>query len=51
VVSESLRGLDQGKLFVIPDFRYRWLVRLLGIVPRPLIYWGAIRAGRRLRRD
>lgn len=51
VVSESLRGLDGGKLFVIPGFRYRWLVRLLSLVPRRLIYWGAIRAGRRLRRD
>ncbi len=51
VVSESLRGLDRGQLFVIPDFRYRWLVRLLALVPSPLIYWGAIRGGRRLRRN
>ena len=51
VVAESLGGLDRGKLFVIPGFRYRWLVRLLSLVPRRLIYWGAIRAGRRLRRD
>ena len=51
VVSESLQGLDRGKLFVIPGFRYRWLVRLLSLVPRRMIYWGAIRAGRRLRRD
>ena len=51
VVSESLRGLDCGDLFVIPGFRYRWLVRILGLVPRRMIYWGAIRAGRRLRRD
>ena len=51
VVSESLQGLELGKLFVIPGFRYRWLVRLLSLVPRRMIYWGAIRAGRRLRRD
>lgn len=51
VVAESLQGLDRGKLFVIPGFRYRWLVRLLSLVPRRMIYWGAIRAGRRLRRD
>jgi short-subunit dehydrogenase len=51
VVSESLRGVDRGQLFVIPGFRYRWIVRLLSLVPRPLIYWGAIRAGRRMRRD
>ena len=51
VVAASLRGLERGQLFVIPGFRYRWLVRLLSLVPRRLIYWGAIRAGRRLRRD
>ena len=51
VVAESLQGLDRGKLFVIPGFRYRWLVRLLSLVPRRLIYWGAIQAGRRLHRD
>ncbi len=50
VVEQSLRGIDRRQLFVIPGFRYRWIVRLLGIVPRPLLYWGAIRAGRRLRR-
>lgn len=51
VVEQSLIGLDRKLLFVIPGFRYRWLVRLLALVPRPLIYWGAIRAGRRMRRD
>jgi len=51
VVAESLKGLDRRGIFVIPGFRYRWLVGLLRFVPRPLIYWGAIRAGRRMRRD
>ncbi|MBY0503148.1 MAG: SDR family NAD(P)-dependent oxidoreductase [Bryobacteraceae bacterium] len=51
VVQESLAALPSGRVIVIPGFRYRWLVRLLALVPRPLIYWGAIRAGRRMRRD
>lgn len=28
VVRESLRGLERGELFVIPGWKYRWLVRL-----------------------
>lgn len=51
VVEQSLQGLDRGRLFVIPGWHYRWLVRLLALVPRPLLYWGALRAGRRLKRD
>ncbi len=51
VVSESLRGLDAGKLFVIPAFRYRCLVTLFKWTPRRLIYWGAIRAGRHMKRS
>jgi short-subunit dehydrogenase len=33
VVSESLRGFDEGKLFVIPGWRYKLLVMLLKSVP------------------
>lgn len=51
VVEESLKGLERRGVFVIPGLRYRWIVRLLSLVPRPLIYWGAIRSGRRMRRD
>ena len=51
VVEESLKGLERNRVFVIPGYRYRWLVRLLSLIPRRLIYWGAIRAGRRMRRD
>jgi short-subunit dehydrogenase len=51
VVAESLRGVDEGKLFVIPDWRYRWGVRLLALVPSPLLYWSCLRAARRMRRD
>jgi len=43
VVSESLRGLKEGKLFVIPGWRYRLVVALVRIVPRSLILKGAAR--------
>jgi len=43
VVRESLRGLKQGKLFVIPGWRYRFIVRLVKLLPRPLLHWGATR--------
>lgn len=33
VVSESLRGFDRGALFVIPGWRYRWLVRAIRMIP------------------
>jgi len=43
VVRESLRGLKEGKLFVIPGWRYRLIVRLVKLVPRPIFMWGAAR--------
>ncbi len=38
VVRESLRGLDRGRLFVIPGWRYRWLVRFLRLTPSALLH-------------
>ncbi len=43
VVGESLRGLREGKLFVIPGARYRALVRFLGVLPKALLRWGTTR--------
>jgi uncharacterized protein len=43
VVRESLRGLKEGKLFVIPGWRYRLIVRLVKVVPRRIFMWGAAR--------
>lgn len=37
VVSESLRGLRDRKLIVIPGWRYRLLIRVIGILPRSLV--------------
>jgi short-subunit dehydrogenase len=36
VVAESLAGLERDRIFVIPGFRYRMLVGLVGRIPRGL---------------
>jgi uncharacterized protein len=41
VVRESLLGLKRGDLFVIPGWRYRLMLRVVKLVPRPLMLWGA----------
>ena len=50
VVAESLRGLDRGRLFVIPGWRYRLIVLLIRVVPRGLMQLAArrVRKPRRL---
>ena len=42
VVSESLRGFDRGALFVIPSWRYRWVVRWIRIMPDSWMRWISI---------
>jgi len=46
VVEESLRGLDSGRLFVIPGVRYRALAGLIRVLPR----WVLHRASPRVRK-
>jgi uncharacterized protein len=36
VVEESLKALKSGKLFVVPGWRYQWIVNLSSILPIPL---------------
>jgi uncharacterized protein len=36
VVEESLKALRTGKLFVVPGWRYQWIVNLSSILPIPL---------------
>jgi short-subunit dehydrogenase len=36
VVAESLEGLERDRVFVIPGFRYRLLVGMMGRIPRGL---------------
>jgi hypothetical protein len=50
VVDASLRGLDRGELFVVPGWRYKFLVRLLAIVPDGLRRWGTLIYARRAKR-
>ncbi len=50
VVETSLRGLDRGDLFVIPGWRYKLLVRVLGVVPDALLRWGSLRYARGTKR-
>jgi short-subunit dehydrogenase len=46
VVSESLRALSHNKLFVIPGWRYRGMLRLYGSLPRALQHAFGKRAAR-----
>jgi len=50
VVEASFRGLDRGDLFVIPGWRYKFLVRLLAVVPDSLRRWGTLRYAQRTKR-
>jgi len=50
VVAESLRGLDRGKLFVIPGWRYKAATFLLKHAPRAILRAAATRQQRRLGR-
>lgn len=43
VVAASLRGLERGKLFVVPGWRYKLLWALLRILPRSALYLGSSR--------
>jgi hypothetical protein len=44
VVDASLKGLQRGKLFVVPGWRYKLIVSLLRLMPRSLLHatssWG-----------
>jgi uncharacterized protein len=46
VVRESLKGLDRGDLFVIPDWRYRLIALFLQLTPKALIHGVTIRLAR-----
>lgn len=50
VVAASLRGLEQGKTFVIPGWRYQAATFLLKHVPRVILRGAAVRQQRRLGR-
>jgi len=45
VVDASLKGLERNKLFVVPAWRYKFIVYLLRLIPRPVLHatseWGS----------
>ncbi len=49
VVTASLQALEHNRLIVIPGWRYRWLVRISGWLPRGLQHSFAIKYGGRNR--
>jgi len=51
VVSESLRGFDEGKLFVIPGWRYKLLVMFMKSVPGWALRKMSARGARRYRKQ
>jgi hypothetical protein len=51
VVEASLRGLEKGKLFVVPGWRYKLLVRLLRLLPRGVLHLALMKGPASLRRD
>jgi short-subunit dehydrogenase len=51
VVEASLRGLEKGKLFVVPGLRYKLLVWLLRLLPRGALHFALVRGPASLRRD
>src|SRR5271170_6721676 len=50
VVSESLRGFDEGKLFVIPGWRYKLIVLLMKTLPAWALRKASARGARRYRK-
>jgi hypothetical protein len=50
VVAESLRGLQRGTLFVIPSWRYKLVVAVVGILPRGIARFLSVRRQRSFKR-
>jgi short-subunit dehydrogenase len=51
VVEASLRGLDEGRLFVVPGRIYRVIVLLRSLLPRAVRHAGLLRYARSMKRD
>jgi hypothetical protein len=51
VVEASLRGLDEGKLFVVPGRIYRLIVLLRSLLPRAVRHAGILAYARRMKRS
>jgi short-subunit dehydrogenase len=51
VVEASLRGLEKGKLFVVPGWRYKLLVSLMRLLPRGVLHFALTKGPASLRRE
>ncbi len=51
VVEASLQGLEKGKLFVVPGWRYQLLVSLMRILPRGVLHLALSKGPASLRRE
>ena len=51
VVDASLKGLEKGKLFVVPGWRYKLLVGLIRLMPRSVLHYALTRGPASLRRE
>jgi short-subunit dehydrogenase len=51
VVKASLEGLEKGKLFVVPGWRYELLVSLIRMMPRGVLHYALTRGPASLRRE
>jgi uncharacterized protein len=51
VVQASLHGLEKGKLFVVPGWRYKLLVSLVRLLPRGVLHFALLRGPGSLRRE
>jgi hypothetical protein len=51
VVQASLDGLEKGKLFVVPGWRYKMLVALLRLLPRGVLHFALTKGPANLRRE
>ncbi len=47
VVDASLEGLKRNKLFVVPGWRYKFIVALVRVLPRALLHAGSSIGGRK----
>ena len=51
VVEASLEGLEKGKLFVVPGWRYKLLVALMRMMPRGVLHFALTQGPASLRRE
>jgi short-subunit dehydrogenase len=50
VVTDSLRGFDEGRLFVIPGWRYKLIVAGMKLLPGALLRWASTKGTQRFRK-